>query len=90
MKSILLFAASAAAITVSKKAREEPSAGFKVDVKSFSQKGRGATCKDSDTVTAHYTGKLTNGQVFDSSVMGPAPEPFKFVLGQGEVIKCWD
>ena len=89
MKSILFFIASAAAITISKKSREAPSPGFKVDVHSFSQGGSAASCKDSDTVTAHYTGKLTNGQVFDSS-LGAAPEPLKFILGQGEVIKCWD
>jgi len=42
-------------------------------------------------VTAHYTGKLTNGKVFDSSLEpAAAPEPLKFVLGQGDVIKCWD
>ena len=90
MKATIFLLASAAAVSISKKSREAPSEGFKVDVKSFSQKGAGASCKDSDTVTAHYTGKLTNGQVFDSSVQGLAPEPFKFVLGQGEVIKCWD
>ena len=85
MKSILLLIASVSAISL----KEEPSAGFKVAVKSFSQSGSTASCKDSDTVTAHYTGKLTNGQIFDSS-MGASPEPFKFVLGQGQVIKCWD
>jgi FKBP-type peptidyl-prolyl cis-trans isomerase len=40
-----------------------------------------------DIVWVHYTGKLTNGEQFDSSVGG---KPFKFTLGKGEVIKGWD
>lgn len=39
-------------------------------------------------VTMHYTGKLLNGTVFDSSV--ERGEPFQFVLGVGQVIPGWD
>jgi FKBP-type peptidyl-prolyl cis-trans isomerase len=40
-----------------------------------------------DIVWVHYTGKLTNGKQFDSSV---GKQPFKFTLGGGQVIKGWD
>ena len=41
-----------------------------------------------DEVFVHYTGRLLNGEVFDSSV--PRGEPFKFKLGSQSVIKGWD
>jgi peptidyl-prolyl cis-trans isomerase A (cyclophilin A) len=39
-------------------------------------------------VKAHYTGKLVNGQVFDSSVQ--RGEPISFPVGIGAVIPGWD
>lgn len=39
--------------------------------------------KANDTVKVHYTGKLTNGQVFDSSL---EREPLEFTLGKGMLI----
>jgi peptidylprolyl isomerase len=49
--------------------------------------GKGAVPQSGQTVVVHYTGTLTNGHVFDSSV---GKKPFEFVLGQGNVIKGWD
>ncbi len=49
--------------------------------------GNGPQPKTGDTVVVHYTGRLTNGKVFDSSV---GKQPFEFRLGRGEVIKGWD
>lgn len=39
--------------------------------------------KENDTVRVHYTGKLTDGRVFDSSL---EREPLEFTLGKGQLI----
>ncbi|MBB4118115.1 FKBP-type peptidyl-prolyl cis-trans isomerase 2 [Mesonia hippocampi] len=39
--------------------------------------------KQNDTVRVHYTGKLKDGQIFDSSL---EREPLEFTLGQGQLI----
>ncbi len=51
------------------------------------QPGTGAAAKAGDQITVNYTGKLTDGTVFDSSV---GKTPFTFMLGNGEVIPGWD
>jgi peptidylprolyl isomerase len=40
-----------------------------------------------DTVRVHYTGRLADGQVFDSSEGG---EPLEFEIGAGQVIEGFD
>jgi len=49
--------------------------------------GTGAEAKLGHKVKVEYTGWLTNGKRFDSSV-GKAP--YEFMLGAGQVIKGWD
>lgn len=39
--------------------------------------------KENNTVKVHYTGKLSDGQVFDSS---EGKEPLEFTLGKGQII----
>jgi FKBP-type peptidyl-prolyl cis-trans isomerase len=53
------------------------------------KEGTGATPKPGDTVSALYTGKLIDGKEFDSTA-SRGNQPFKFVVGQGRVIKGWD
>lgn len=50
--------------------------------------GTGEPAVAGKTVSVHYTGKLTNGKVFDSSYS--RGEPITFALGTGRVIKGWE
>jgi peptidylprolyl isomerase len=50
--------------------------------------GKGPMPKTGQTVTVNYTGKLTNGTVFDASSRHGGT--FDFPIGQSQVIKGWD
>ena len=50
--------------------------------------GTGTEATPGRVVVVHYTGRLTNGDTFDSS--RKRDEPFSFTLGAGEVIRGWD
>lgn len=52
------------------------------------QEGSGDSAETGMSVSVHYTGKLEDGTVFDSSI--PRGQPFTFTLGAGQVIKGWD
>jgi FKBP-type peptidyl-prolyl cis-trans isomerase len=49
--------------------------------------GQGPEAVAGQTVQVNYTGTLTNGKQFDSSI---GRGPFSFPLGAGRVIKGWD
>jgi FKBP-type peptidyl-prolyl cis-trans isomerase len=50
--------------------------------------GTGPAAKSGDSVTVNYTGWLTDGTKFDSSL--DRNQPFTFDLGQQQVIAGWD
>lgn len=50
--------------------------------------GNGAEAVKGKTISVHYTGWLTDGTKFDSSL--DRGQPFTVRLGAGEVIKGWD
>lgn len=52
-----------------------------------SEAGKGAKIKDGSKIKVHYTGKLLNGTVFDSS---EGREPFELTIGKHEVIPGWE
>ncbi|MGH9195707.1 MAG: FKBP-type peptidyl-prolyl cis-trans isomerase [Acidimicrobiia bacterium] len=50
--------------------------------------GNGTLAETGKTASVHYTGWLTDGTKFDSSV--DRGQPFSFKLGAGQVIRGWD
>jgi len=61
----------------------QPSGLYYIEIK----EGKGKYPTNGKNVKVHYTGKLLDGTVFDSSIGG---DPFPFPLGKGRVIKGWD
>lgn len=51
------------------------------------QVGTGEEVATGSSVSVNYTGALTDGKVFDTSL---GKQPFSFQVGTGQVIKGWD
>jgi len=51
--------------------------------------GEGLEAEKFDILTVHYTGKLEDGTVFDSS-KNPGRDPFRFTVGLRQVIQGWE
>lgn len=87
--TVLAFGANAQekvkSVKVKKPTTVKTASGLEYTIK---EKGNGPKAQVGDKVVVHYTGKLTNDTVFDSSVK--RGEPFTFKLGAGQVIKGWD
>ena len=54
----------------------------------MTEEGNGEMPAEGDIVKVHYTGKLLDGTVFDSSI--ERGEPIAFPIGKGHVIPGWD
>jgi len=52
------------------------------------KQGQGAQAKTGDKISVNYSGKLLNGEEFDSNF--GKDSPFVFTLGAGQVIQGWD
>ena len=101
MKSALIFAVIAlATLAIAQTAKKTATAAGPTKVTGPGSKtasgltywdikqGTGPVAETGHNVKVDYTGWLTNGKKFDSSV--GSGKPFEFKLGAGQVIKGWD
>ncbi len=52
------------------------------------EKGTGEKAETGKEATVHYTGYLTDGKIFDTSLK--RNQPLSFTIGEGKVIKGWE
>ena len=60
--------------------------GMKVEIL---KQGTGDGAKIGDDISVNYTGTLTDGTKFDSS-LNPGRSPFPYTLGQNQVFQGWE
>jgi len=90
-RKLLLVVAVALAAACSKKSAEPSAAAAPAKgglIVETIKVGDGPLAAQGKTVSVHYTGRLTDGTKFDSSL--DRGQPFEFVLGAGQVIRGWD
>ncbi len=86
---LMVMQANTTSAKADDKKEEDVTVTTKSGLKYYDSKvGDGAEAKAGDTVVVHYTGTLTNGKKFDSSV--DRGKPFDFRLGARQVIAGWD
>jgi len=97
--TVVLICAVAGALAMAKNAAKKPAVGGPTKVTGDGTKtssglqywdikvGTGKVAERGNTVKVHYTGWLTNGKKFDSSVGGA---PFQFRIGAHQVIQGWE
>jgi len=88
---ILLLAITAFVVWIIVKEPANKSGNFEIQGMKIEilQQGTGKEAKSGNTVLVNYTGTLTNGTKFDSS-LNPGRTPFEFTLGQNRVIQGWE
>jgi hypothetical protein len=81
----LIFGLFSVLVTAQEEDTVETGSGLKYIIL---EKGTGTKADSGKEATVHYTGYLTDGKEFDSSIK--RNQPFSFTIGEGKVIKGWD